>query len=422
MGIVAVGMSFKSAPLELLERSAIPPEHSPQALRALVAREQISEAVVLSTCNRVEVYAGVADAAAGIREIRAVFREECPAESIGLDERLYAYRDEEAIRHLFRVAAGLDSMIVGEAEILGQVRRAYQTAVGAGTAGAVLAPIFAAALRSAKRARTETTIAREGESFSSAAVELIRRELGRKTLAGTNAVVVGAGTMGRTSVAALVREGVEPSRVVVLSRSEERAREVAERWGARHRGLGQVEEELRVADAVVCCTAAPGIVIDRPMIRRVVAARGASRRLVIADIAVPRDVEDAVREEPTVVTRDIDDLHELVAGARGRRREQLERAEGIVGEEFDRLQQERRAAALGPTISALLEHAEAIRAREVERARGGLGSADDQAIDRLTKRIVASLLHAPIEVAKETAGSTGQDDDAAALKRLFRLS
>jgi glutamyl-tRNA reductase len=182
-----------------------------------------------------------------------------------------------------------------------------------------------------------------------------------------------------------------------------------------------VEEELRVADAVVCCTAAPGIVIDRPMIRRVVAARGASRRLVIADIAVPRDVERAVREEPAVIAHDIDDLHDLVAGRR-RRREELERAEAIVGEEFERLQQARRAAAISPTISALLEHAEAIRAREVERAHGRWGSADEQAIDRLTKRIVASLLHAPIDVAKESASSSGQGDDAAALRKLFRLS
>jgi glutamyl-tRNA reductase len=421
MRIAAVGMSFKSAPLELLERSAIPPEHSSQALRALVARDQISEAVVLSTCNRVEVYAAVADAAAGIRQIRSVFREECPAEGIGIDDRLYAYRDDEAIRHLFRVAAGLDSMIVGEAEILGQVRRAYQTAVGAETAGAALAPIFRAALRAAKRTRTETTIARDGASFPRAAVELIRRELGRKSLAGTNAVVVGAGRVGRTSLAALLREGVEPSRVVVLSRSEERAREVAQRWGARHRGLGKVEEELRAADAVVCCTAAPGTVIDRPMIRRVVAGREPSRRLVIADIAVPRDVEHGVGEEPLVVTRDIDDLHELVAGARGRRREQLEQAKAIVAEEFERLQQARRAAALGPTISALLEHAEAIRTREVDRVRGRLGSADEQEIDRLTKRIVAGLLHAPIDVAKESASSGAQGDDAA-LRRLFRLN
>ncbi len=421
MGIVAVGMSFKSAPLELLERSAIPPEHSSHALLALVARRQISEAVLLSTCNRVEVYAAVDDSAAGIREIRSVFREECPAESLGVDDRLYAYRDDDAVRHLFRVAAGLDSMIVGESEILGQVRRAYQTAVGLGTARTVLPPVFDAALRAAKRARTETTIARDGASFSSAAIELIRRDLGRKSLAGTSAVVVGAGTVGQMSVAALVREGVEPSRVVVLSRSEERARYVAKRWGVRHRGLGQVEEELRIADAVVCCTAAPGIVIDRPMIRRVVAARGASRRLVIADIAVPRDVERAVREEPAVIAHDIDDLHDLVAGRR-RRREELERAEAIVGEEFERLQQARRAAAISPTISALLEHAEAIRAREVERAHGRWGSADEQAIDRLTKRIVASLLHAPIDVAKESASSSGQGDDAAALRKLFRLS
>jgi glutamyl-tRNA reductase len=136
---------------------------------------------------------------------------------------------------------------------------------------------------------------------------------------------------------------------------------------------------------------------------------------------VPRDVEHGVGEEPLVVTRDIDDLHELVAGARGRRREQLEQAEAIVAEEFERLQQARRAAALGPTISALLEHAEAIRTREVDRVRGRLGSADEQEIDRLTKRIVAGLLHAPIDVAKESASSGAQGDDAA-LRRLFRLN
>lgn len=421
MPIVAMGLSFKSAPLELLESSTVPPEHSSEALRALVAREHISEAVVLSTCNRVEVYAGTSEGDAGIDEIRAVFLEQCRTQRTDLDRHLYVFRDHEAIRHLFRVVGGLDSMILGESEILRQVRDAFEAAVAEGTAAAALSPIFRAAFRAAKRARTETTISRAGASFPSAAVELIRRDLDRRSLKGTRAVVAGAGKIGRLSVGALLRGGVEPSNVVVLSRSKQRARQVAERWGSRHGALHDIEEELRTADAIICCTSSPEAVIDRAMVRRIVASRVASRRLAIADLAVPRDVDPSAGEETAVVVHDIDDLHELVALARERQLDQLQKVEAILDEEMERLARERRAAEVAPIISSLLANAETVREKELARIRGRLSSGDEQAIEQLTKRIVANLLHAPIEMAKQPANPNGGADFAVALRELFRL-
>ncbi len=421
MPIVAMGLSFKSAPLELLESSTVPPEHSSEALRALVAREHISEAVVLSTCNRVEVYAGTSEGDAGIDEIRAVFLEQCRTQRTDLDRHLYVFRDHEAIRHLFRVVGGLDSMILGESEILRQVRDAFEAAVAEGTAAAALSPIFRAAFRAAKRARTETTISRAGASFPSAAVELIRRDLDRRSLKGTRAVVAGAGKIGRLSVGALLRGGVEPSNVVVLSRSKQHARQVAERWGSRHGALHDIEEELRTADAIICCTSSPEAVIDRAMVRRIVASRVASRRLAIADLAVPRDVDPSAGEETAVVVHDIDDLHELVALARERQLDQLQKVEAILDEEMERLARERRAAEVAPIISSLLANAETVREKELARIRGRLSSGDEQAIEQLTKRIVANLLHAPIEMAKQPANPNGGADFAVALRELFRL-
>ncbi|MDQ2983432.1 MAG: glutamyl-tRNA reductase [Actinomycetota bacterium] len=404
MPVVLVGLSYKSAPLELLESTAIPPDHSADALHALVDGEPIDEAVILSTCNRVEVYAAGPDADAAVESIRNVFVEACRVDPSTLDEGLYAHRDEAAASHLFRVAAGLDSMIVGEPEILGQVRRGLRTALAEGTAGGELSTLFDHALRTGKRVRAETELSRHAGSFATAASELLKRGLGG--VADATLVVVGAGRIADATVRKLLENGARSRRVVVVGRSDERARALAEIHGARHDSLGHLAGVLADADGAVCCTAALGTVIDASTLA------GRTRPLVLVDLAVPRDIDPDVRGLPGVSLHDLAALQAEVCGGAERRDEAARTAEAIVAEETDQFRLARKAAEAGPVISSLLETAEAIRQNELARARPRLSETDEEVVDQLTRRIVSNLLHAPIEAAKA---------DGAALRDLFRL-
>jgi glutamyl-tRNA reductase len=406
MAIVAVGLSHKSAPLELLESSTIPREHSAEALSALVSASAVDEAVILSTCNRVEVYATGVDEAATVEAIRNVFVEHCRVDPHALDEGLYAHRGDAAAAHLFRVAAGLDSMIVGEPEILGQVRRGFRAAAALGTVGAELSPLFEHALRTGKRVRTETELARHAGSFAAAAVSLLERGV---DLTEARVVVVGTGRIAEVSAQGLLRAGVRADRLVVVGRSEERAGALAARFGARYAALARLRTELARADAAVSCTAAVRPVVDASVVG------GRTRPLAIVDLAVPRDVDPEVGRLTAVTLHDLADVQASVAGEEGRRATAARAAEAIVAEEAEQFRRARRAAEAGPIISSLVERAEAIRQQELARVRGRLATADDALLDQLTRRIVANLLHAPIETARESG------DDGAALRELFRL-
>ena len=306
MAVVAVGLSYKSAPLELLERSTIPAEHSAEAVQALLERDAISEAVVISTCNRVEVYAAGEDAAASVDAIRDVFVERCRVDANALEAGLYVYTGDEVADHLFRVASGLDSMILGETEVLGQVRRGFRS----GAAGTELSPLFQHALRAGKRVRAETDLPFGGGSFVFAAAELVRG-------AGRRIVVVGTGRVGQGVAREL--EGLD---VVVLGRAR----------------LGDLEAELAGADAAVFCTASPGILADRALIER-------TRPALVVDIAVPRDVDPSAGEVDGVRLVGLDEVAAL-ARSEGA---STSTAEAIVEEELatrsDRLA---RRAQLGP--------------------------------------------------------------------------
>ena len=409
MAVVAVGLSYKSAPLELLESSTIPPEHSADALRALVEQDAITEAVILSTCNRVEVYAAGDDQDSAAEAIRNVFVERCRVDPLALDEGLYAHRADAASSHLFRVAAGLDSMIVGEPEILGQVRRCFRLATATGTAGSELSPLFRHALRTGKRVRSETELSRHAGSFAAAAVSLLRGDLGEAGLESTRAVVLGTGRIAEASARALLRAGLPAEQLVIVGRSEQRAQSVARPYGARHAPLEQLRVELAGAGAAVCCTAAVGTVVD--------AAAVDTRReaLALVDLAVPRDVDPAVGDLPNVTLHDLADVQAAVAGDEERRLEATRAAEALVAEEAEQFRRARRAAEAGPIISSLVEKAELIRQAELSRVRGRLSDTDEEVVDQLTKRIVSSLLHAPIESAREAG------DDGTALRDLFRL-
>ncbi|MBA2425537.1 MAG: glutamyl-tRNA reductase [Actinobacteria bacterium] len=401
--IVVVGTNHKTAPIELLERLSIPTEQLPKALEGLAGYEHVLEGVVVSTCNRSEVYAVVSKFHAGVANLRDFLAEFCHIAPEDFADHLYTYHDDAAVRHLFRVASGIDSMIIGESEILGQVRRAYQAALDHDAAGRVLGAAFRSALRAGKRARTETAIARNPASMSSAALTLARGALG--DLAGKNVAVLGAGEMGRLAAHALVRAGA--SRITVVNRSEDRGESLALAFGAPFRRLEELDDVIAGADVLVCSTTATRAVVDEDLVRVAGERRAGEAPLVIVDMAVPRDVDPAVARAPGVLLYDISDLQRVVEGGVGARVEEIVAVESIIEGELERFLQWAGADDIGPTVAALIATADAIRAEELGRLKGAasLSAEQEAAVELATKRIVNKLLHLPLQRARELSAS-----------------
>ena len=422
MPIVVVGLNHKTAPVDLLERLSISEERLGKALHQLATFEHVLEGAILSTCNRIEAYAVVSKFHGGAQDLRNFFAEFCHVAPEDFADELYTYHDEGALRHLFRVAAGIDSMVVGESEILGQVRRAYQRAADEGMIHRVLGAAFRQALRVGKRARAETAIGQNPVSVSSAAVELARRAWPDRTLDEKKVAIVGAGKMGRLAAQALAASGAVD--VTVVNRTEERGRELAETFGATSRPFDELSDVLAVSDIVICSTTSPQTVIDRALVES--ARRGREARpLFVVDIAVPRDVDPAVGTLPGVVLRDIDDLRSVVEGNLGARLGEVGRVEDLIAEELDRFSQWQRSTEIAPTAAALVEKADAIRAAEMERLAPHLETmtpAQREAVDHLSRRMVAKLLHAPLKTARDLAGSKQGQLYLTALRELFELS
>lgn len=421
MSVVVVGLNHNSAPVELLERLAIADDDLVKALHQLVNYEHVLEGVVLSTCNRIEVYAVVSKFHGGAQDLRnflAEFRHVAPED---FTDRLYTYHDEAALKHLFRVASGIDSMVIGESEILGQVRRAFQSATEEGTAQRVLRAAFRKSLRVGKRARTETAIGRNPVSISSAAVELARRAFQDGTLAGRKVAVLGAGKMGRLAARALAAAGA--SDVTVVNRGEEKARALADAFEGTARSLDELPEVLAGADIVITSTTSPQTIVSRATVEAAVSRRAHDTPLFIVDIAVPRDVDSGVDEVTGVVLRDIDDLRGVVESSIGSRLSEVSKVEGIIQEEIDSFLRWQRTTEIGPTASALVEWAESIRRAEVDKlvAHGDLSPEKRVAFEKVTKQIVAKLLHAPLERAKELTSSKQGHLYLTALRELFEL-
>jgi glutamyl-tRNA reductase len=420
MSVVVVGLNHNSAPVDLLERLAIPEDELPKALHQLLTYEHVLEGAVLSTCNRIEVYACVSKFHGGAQDLRnflAEFRHVAPED---FSDRLYTYHDDAAIRHLFRVSAGIDSMVVGESEILGQVRRAFAAATEEGATQRVLGSAFRKALRAGKRARTETSIGRNPVSISSAAVELARKAFEGSTLAGKRVTIVGAGKMGRLAAQALAGAGA--SDVSVVNRSQERAQDLADAFGATPMPIERLPEQLALADIVITSTTAPETIIDKAMVEDAVAGRDADRTLFIVDIAVPRDVEAVVADIPGVVLRDIDDLRGVVEANIGSRLSEISQVEQILGDEVTNFIEWQRSSEIAPTIAELVAWAESIRAAEMERlAAMNLSPEQLEVAERSSKRIVAKLLHPALEKAKELAASKQGHTYLTALRELFEL-
>ena len=420
MSVVVVGLNHHTAPISLLERLSIAEERLDKALHQLGTYEHVLEGAILSTCNRVEVYAVVSRFHGGSQDLRNFLAEFCHVAPEDFSDHLYTYHDESAARHLLRVASGVDSLIVGESEILGQVRRAYQVASAECTVGRVLDAAFRRALRAGKKARSETRIGRNPVSISSAAVELARRAFGRGTLDGKRIAIVGAGKMGRLAAQALTRSGARD--VVVVNRGEARGLALARDFGAKPRPLEELEEVIAGVDIVISSTTSTQTVIEKDLVRR--AVKGRSEPLFIVDIAVPRDVESGVRDLPGVVLRDIDDLRGVVDVNIGERLSEASKVEAIIAEELDRFVEWERATEVAPTVAALVERARGLVDEELtklEKKLGNVTAEERDLIRQSVQQLVARLLHPAITRTKELGGSKQGYMYVPALRELFEL-
>jgi glutamyl-tRNA reductase len=420
MPLAVVGVSHRTAPIELRERFAFGRAELPGALISL-SEYTGAETVVLSTCNRTEVYMAGPD---GADLARAVLADRVGMAPEAAAPHLYVHRDRVAAEHLFRVSSGLDSMILGEPQIQGQVREAYAMArETAGASGPVVGPalnrLFQTALGVGGKVRSETGLGIGAASVSSAAVDLAKKIFG--SLKGRRALVLGAGEMSESTLECLRGEGVRTA--IVANRTWERARELAERWGGEAVRWEQFGSALAGVDIVICSTAAPHPVLTRERLRQAL-PNGAARPLCIIDIALPRDVEPAVGEEPNVFLYDIDDLQAIVSGNLDRRRAELPAAEQIVGAGVEDFWTWYSSLAVVPTIRALRDHGERVRQAEVERALRSLQhlSADDQqAIDALTRALLNKLLHSPTVRLRQAAGNGRGTGVLDTVRYLFEL-
>jgi len=394
MRLVLVGTSHHHAPVELRERVALEKE----AARELAARlaEDGREAVVLSTCNRTEVYVASENGEAAEREAVAALSELEPE----VESALYRLRDQAAALHLFRVAAGLDSLVPGEGEILGQVRVAFEL----GTTGPLLERVFRQALHAGRKVRAQTAIGESPASVSSAAAALAEQVFG--DLGGRTILLLGAGKVSEQAARNLRTRGAEI--VLVANSKTDRA---------------EIEERLAGVDVVIASTNAPGIVLDAETVSRMLARRR-GRQLLLVDLAVPRDLDPAIRDLDGCYLYDIDDLEEIVAETLSGRRKEAERAESIVAAEAEKFHEWHASLDVVPAIASLRAKAEEIREAELRKADGVLGRLDETqrgAVEALTAQIVNKLLHLPTVRMKQAAAAADGVLYAEAVRHLFGL-
>jgi glutamyl-tRNA reductase len=401
--ITCIGLSHRTAPIEVRERHAFPASRMAEALVALRDYQAVREAVMLQTCGRLEIYAELDDYESGVAQIKsflANFRHGMTGYDI--ESYLYTLLGRQAVEHLFRVCTGLDSMLIGEAEILGQVKDAYVAATRAKSLGRTLHRLFREALAAGKTARAQTGISGESVSMATAAVEAARARLG--TLQGTSVLVVGAGKMGRTAVKRLRGEGAQ--RVIVANRTISRSRLLVSDAGFGEAvEMPELAEALATADVVVASTGASDFILDEARVRAAMAHRP-QRPLFIVDIAVPRDVDPAVTNVENVSLVDIDGLKSVVNERLDLRREAIPAVEEIIAEYVERFENWYRSRTAVPVIARLTQKAETIRAAELERLLArcpNLGERERMLVTGMTMTIVSKLLHSAILKIREKA-------------------
>lgn len=419
MSLVVVGLEPEGAPLDLLEQAAVPDEQLPKALSALHDRGNLAEVAVLSTCLRTEVYAVVERFHDGVNDIQAFLADWAAVRVERLASHVSVRFDDQVPEHLFEVAAGLRSAVLGETEVLGQVRRAGERAAAERSAGPVLTDLFRRAVQAGRRVRSATAIAQGSLSLSHVATELVADRLGGLT--GRQAVVVGAGEMGVGSARALARAGAS---VVVANRTASRAAAVAGEVGGQGVGLEALPDALATADAVLSCAGGPVPVLGPAVVADAMDRRApGSAPLVVVDLGMPRNVDPAVAEIQGVHLADLSDLRARADQAMAGRRAELASADAIVRAEVERYRADQRARGAAPAVSALRERVEVLRAAAVDRQRGHHPLTDEQwaAVDAVTRDVVARLLHQPSVALKETAGSPRGERLVEAVRALFDL-
>jgi glutamyl-tRNA reductase len=418
VSVVVIGLNHRSTPLDLLERMTIGDARLPKALHDLISREDVSEAVVLSTCNRTEVYAVAERFHGAYQEIRDFFAEVAFLAPEDFADHLYVHYDAPAVAHLFSVASGLDSAVLGESEILGQVKVAWQTARDEGAAGPALNLLFRHALEAGKRARTDTGIARSITSVSQAAVAMAAQRL--DGLAGRRVLVLGAGEMGEAMALGLAKAG---SDLVLANRTWEKAVELAARTEGRAVRLLDVPAALADVDVLLSSTGAAAPLLEADDVDDVIAERD-GRPLLIVDIAVPRDIDPAVGRLPGVTLLDMDDLRSFADAGTQARKGAVAQVQELLDDELERYLGATSAREVAPMIVALRDRAEVVRQAELDRYRAkldGLDPAQLDAVEGLTRGIIGKLLHDPSVALKDAAGSPRGDRLIASLRELFAL-
>jgi glutamyl-tRNA reductase len=411
-----IGVNHKSAPIEVRERLAIPESRLPEALRRLAEHPGVDEGMILSTCNRVEVLAQTKN---GSVDLRGFLRDYFHLDPAEYEAHLYEHHEREAIRHLFRVSSSLDSMVVGEPQILGQVKEAYATARAVGAVHSQLDLLLTRAFAVAKRVRTETAVGSSAVSVASVAVELAKKIFG--SLQGKHVYLVGAGKMSELAARHLLAHGAEA--IFVANRTHERAQQLAAKFDGHAILFEQLYETCDRADIVITSTGAPHAIFRREH-GELFLARRKNRPMFFIDIAVPRDVDPGMNKLDGIFVYDIDDLQQAVSSHVDDRRKEAERAEAIVTAEVERFQIRLQTLDVVPTIVSLQDHLETIRQAEIDRVRGRLGALSPEqelAVEALTRGIVSKIMHTPISALKMAVREPEATTVIDLVRRLFNL-
>ena len=416
MKLQLIGVNHNSAPVEVRERLAIPEWRLAEACRQLVEHPGVEEGMILATCNRVELIAHLKN---GTGDLRAFLRDYFQVDLDQFERHLYEYHEQDAIRHVFRVAASLDSMVLGEPQILGQVKEAYATARAVGAVRAQLDQLLTRAFAVAKRVRTETAVGSSAVSVASVAVELAKKIFGN--LKGKQVYLVGAGKMSELAARHLLAHGC--TSIFVANRTYDRAAYLAEKFDGQAIHFEELYETCDRGDIVITSTGAPHAIF-RPEHGELFLSRRKNRPMFFIDIAVPRDVDPEMNKLDDIFVYDIDDLQQAVSAHVADRKKEADRAEAIINSEVERFQARIQTLDVVPTIVSLQDHLETIRQAEIDRVRGRLGPLtpdQEMAVDTLTRGIVNKIMHTPIRTLKTAAREPEAITLIDQVRRLFNL-
>jgi glutamyl-tRNA reductase len=411
-----IGVNHNTAPVEVRERLALPESRLPEACKSLCQQDGIEEGMILSTCNRVELLARTSNGSSNLRNFVRDYFHLDPAE---YERHFYEYVEEDAVRHIFRVTSSLDSMVVGEPQILGQVKEAYAVARAVGAVNSQLDSLLTRAFAVAKRVRSETAVGSSAVSVASVAVELAKKIFG--SLNGKHVYLVGAGKMSELAARHLIAHGA--ASIFVANRTYDRAVQLARKFSGQAIVFEQLYETCDKADIVITSTGAPHAIFRREH-GELFLARRRNRPMFFIDIAVPRDVDPGLNKLDGIFVYDIDDLQQAVTAHVADRKKEAERAEAIVASEVQRFQARLQTLDVVPTIVSLQDHLETIRQAEIDRVRGRLGTLSpdqEMAVDALTKGIINKIMHTPISTLKTAARESEATTVIDLVRRLFNL-